>query len=301
VGSRVEAEPVSDRVADLRVAFQLPGTPPEASSLTIAGNDGGLIVELRSGAPAEIEALHGSSNRIGHGLVIHGVSTRRHEEARELLEDLAAAVFIELDRSYGLAGTLQRAFDDDLIEQEYDGEPISSFPPRLPSARYGRDAASLYLFARSVPYQLPLLEYLGYYQVIEHYMAAFSRAATIKRVSNMLKDPRFDHSDEVAVDRLIDTVQPGGHRVAEGEQVLAAVEACLDDATITRFLDERPAAAKALRDTKWISGVRAILPGDSQSSLVRQVAKRGRPADALGRAGRIHRHPVRHRDAAAGI
>jgi hypothetical protein len=73
----------------------------------------------------------------------------------------------------------------------------------------GADAASLYLFARSVPSQLPFLEYLGYYQVIEYYIAAFSRAGMIKRVSYMLKDPRFDHHDEVAIDRLIDVVLPG--------------------------------------------------------------------------------------------
>ncbi|MEU8243377.1 hypothetical protein AB0C07_34420 [Actinoplanes missouriensis] len=106
-------------------------------------------------------------------------------------------------------------------------------------------------------------------------MAAFSRAMTIKRVSNMLKDPRFDHNDDVAIDRLIAAALSAGHsRTTEREQVLAAVEACLDDDTIIMFLDERPAAAKALRDKKWITGVRAITPGDSQASLVRQIADR---------------------------
>jgi hypothetical protein len=230
---------------------------------------------LLSRAAAEIQALHGTSSSFGHALVIHGVTTRRHDEARELLEDLSAAVFIELDRSYGLAGTLHHDLADDLVAHEYDEEPISTFAPRLPTARYGRDAASLYLFARSVPSQLPFLEYLGYYQVIEYYMAAFSRARTIKRVSNILKDPRFDHHDEVAVDRLIDVVLPGGRsQVKEAEQVLAAVEGCLDYAAAARFLAERPAAAKALRDTKWITGVRAIIPGDSHASLVRQIADR---------------------------
>ena len=98
--------------------------------------------------------------------------------------------------------------------------------------------------------QLPFLEYLGYYQVIEYYMAAFNRARTIKRVSNILKDPRFDHHDEVAVDRLIDVVLPGGRsQVKEAEQVLAAVEACLDDAAAARFLAERPAAPTPSRCT----------------------------------------------------
>jgi hypothetical protein len=83
-------------------------------------------------------------------------------------------VFIELDRSYGLAGTLHRSVADDVMKSEHDQEAISSRPPRLPAARYGRDAASLYLYARSVRSQAPLLEYLGYYQVIEYGAAAQS-------------------------------------------------------------------------------------------------------------------------------
>ncbi|MEU8243376.1 hypothetical protein AB0C07_34415 [Actinoplanes missouriensis] len=154
-------ELVSGSVAELRAAFRLSGPQLGLRSLTIASADGDLAVELHSQAPAEIEALRGSSNRIGQAMVIRGVSTHRHDEAHALLEDLAAAVFIELDRSYGLAGTLSRATGDDPIQQEYDEEPISSLPPRLPSARYGRDAASLYLYARTVSFQLPLLEYLG--------------------------------------------------------------------------------------------------------------------------------------------
>jgi hypothetical protein len=60
----------------------------------------------------------------------------------------------------------------------------------------------------------------------------------------------------------------------ERDQVLATVEACLDDPAVTGFLAERPAAARALRDTKWITGVRGVIPGDSQASLVRQIAER---------------------------
>jgi hypothetical protein len=275
VGPPEDVEPVSTSVTKLRLAFQLPGNPPGPSSLTLKGTEAGPTVELRSQASAEVGVLRGMSHRIGQTLVIRGVSAASHDEAHELLEDMAAAVFIELDRSYGLAGTLQRALSDDLVEHEYDQDSISPTPPRLPASRFGRNAAALYLYARTVPFQLPVLEYLGYYQVIEHNMAAFSRATMIRNVSNMLADPRFDHRDEMAVDRLIGVILPGGRsRVTEREQVRAAVAACLDDSMVARFLDERPAAAKALRDPSWITGVRVVFAGDVQASLVRQIADR---------------------------
>ncbi|MEV6843551.1 hypothetical protein [Actinoplanes sp. NPDC051411] len=106
-------------------------------------------------------------------------------------------------------------------------------------------------------------------------MAAFSKAATIESVRTMLKDSRFDHDDELAIGRLIDAVLPGGRgKARERDQVLAAVEACLDDATVAQFLEDRPAAAKALRNREWITGVRVIVTGDSQPSLTRQIAER---------------------------
>jgi hypothetical protein len=234
-----------------------------------------LSVELSSRAAAEVEALRSSSNRFGHALIICGVNTSDHDQARELLEDLAAAVFIELDRSHGVAGTLQPAIADDLTEQEYDAESISSDPPHLPSVRYGRGAASLYLYARTVPPALPLLQYLGFYQVIEYHMAAFARAMTIRRVNAVLNDPQFDSSDDIAIDRLIDVVLPGGRsRISERDQVLATVEACLDNTALNNFLQTRPAAAKALSNANSSSGVRLIVADDVQPPLVRQVAER---------------------------
>ncbi|WP_199515955.1 hypothetical protein [Nucisporomicrobium flavum] len=275
VGPPEDVEPVSNGATNLRLAFQLPGHLPGPSTLTLVGPMAGLTVELQSQASSEVGALRGRSTSTGQTLVIRGVSAQSHDEAHELLEDMAAAVFIELDRNYGLAGTLQRTLNDDLVEHEYDQESISPSPPRLPASRYGRNAAALYLYARTVPFQLPVLEYLGYYQVIEHYMAAFSRATMIKSVSNMLADPEFDHHDEMAVDRLIGVVLPGGrNRATEREQVRVAVAACLDDAMVAQFLDQRPAAAKALRDASWIAGVRVVVAGDVQVSLVRQIADR---------------------------
>lgn len=270
IGPPEEAEPVSDQVAGRRVAFRLPGPSPGPSSLTITG-PGGPEVELRSRAPAEIKALHGSSSRVGHALIIRGVTAASHDAACGLMEELSAAVSIELDRDYGLAGTVNRSLGGDEVKAGYDEDPISTSEPQLPSARCGRDAAALYLYARSVPYQLPTLEYLAYYQVIEFYMAALSRAATIARVSTMLRDTGSNPDDELAIDRLIDTVLPGGRaQVRERDQVAAAV----DEPAVARFPDERPAAAKALRNRAWITGVWPLIPGESQPGLVRQVAER---------------------------
>ena len=108
VGPPEESEPADERTAAMRTLFQLPGTPPGPSTLRISG-PGDLVVELRSRAAAEVEALHGRARRNGYAFTIHGVSTDRHDEALTLLEELSTAIFVELDRSYGLTGTLHRS------------------------------------------------------------------------------------------------------------------------------------------------------------------------------------------------
>jgi hypothetical protein len=65
----------------------------------------------------------------------------------------------------------------------------------------------------------------------------------------MLKDPAFDYNSDVALGRLLETVAPTGKKIiGEREQVAATIDYCVDDATISAFLKDRPAAAKALAD-----------------------------------------------------
>ena len=80
VGAPEKDEPVARDIAGLRLAFRL-GPMLGPSSLTLAGGDGGLAVELHSRAPAEIRALHGISTGAGATLIIRGVSTRDHDES----------------------------------------------------------------------------------------------------------------------------------------------------------------------------------------------------------------------------
>ena len=62
--------------------------------------------------------------------------------------------------------------------------------------------------------------------------------------------------------------------MSEREQVAATIAYCIDDAAIVAFLDDRPAAAKALADKNRIQDVRVINTRDRQTPLTSQVAER---------------------------
>lgn len=247
----------------------------DTSRLTVQSPNSDLSLELHSHCPPEIAALKGRRDFPGEGLTIRGVTATRHDEALELLLDLSTSFFIDLDIGYGITASLVKGYDAELVVQDgYDLDPPNTVVPRFPNARHNRDAAALYLYARSVT-QTPLLEYLVYYQVIEFYLPTYTRSATITRVRNILKDPAFDYNNDLALGRLLETVAPTGKKViSEREQVATTIAYCVDDAAIAAFLDDRPAAAKALADKNRIRSVRVVSVNDRQTPLISQVAER---------------------------
>jgi hypothetical protein len=252
-----------------------PESQDNSSYLIVPALDGDLSLELYSHVPPEIAGLKGQRSRYGSGLTIRGVTAKSHNEALELLLDLSTSFFIDLDISYGLTVSLKKAFDTELMAQDTrDRDCTSATVPRFPRTRHNRDGASLYLYARKL-IQMPLLEYLVYYQVIEFYLPTYTRSATIIRLRNILKDPGFDYSNDLALGRLLDTIAPTGRKIMnERQQVATTIASCVDDTTIAAFLDDRPAAAEALSDKTRIRGVRVISAQDRQTPLISQVAER---------------------------
>jgi hypothetical protein len=270
------SEPRLAHDADMtRTALRAASEMGTVSYLAIPAPNTDVSLELYSFCPSEIALMNRRGYLSGYGLTIRGVTTTRHDEALELLLDLSTSLFIDLDISYGIIGSLSKAYDAELAARDsYDPDHRNAAAPRFPSMLHNRDAALLYLYAREL-IQTPLLEYLIYYQVIEFYLPTYTRSATISRLRNILKDPSFDYNNDLLLGRLLDTIAPTSRRImSEREQVAATIAYCIDDAAIVAFLDDRPAAAKALADKNRIQDVRVINTRDRQTPLTSQVAER---------------------------
>jgi hypothetical protein len=244
--------------------------------LVVQAPTGDLSLELYQHCPPEIATLKGQRGLFGAGLTIRGVTATHHNEALKLLQDVANSFFVDLDIDHGITANLVQAYDTELFAQdEYEHDPPNTAAPSFPSASHDPDAAALYLYARSVS-QMPLLEYLAYYQVIEFYLPRYtSRSAITTRVRNMLADQAFDYNNDRALGRLLDAIAPIAKRgISEREQVATTITCCVDYAAISTFLADRPALAKALADKDRIRGVRVIDVTDREVQLVRQIASR---------------------------
>lgn len=231
-------------------------------------------IELQCPAPGPIRA--GCEFPPQYGLRIRGITETRHDDALRQLVDLSTSFFLDLDISYGLTARLQKSLSVELpdVDDYAPEEEPSAAAPRFPIVRYNHDAASLYLYARTL-IQTPLLEYLAYYQVIELHMPMYARSASIQQLRDIIKNPRFDHNDDVALGRVVDMLTRGGRNSPdEKEQVEATLSACLGDVKIETYLTAHPDGAKALADKQRIGGVRWIDPRDRHTPLVAQVSNR---------------------------
>jgi hypothetical protein len=240
-----------------------------------AGRDGGrLVVELRCPAHGVLRAAAGRHNGELWGLRISGSAISRHDDAVRLLSEVSTTFFVDLDIAYGVSGRVRHAVEIGGDDGDWDKPAPSTLPPRLPPVRYPVNAARLYSFARSVS-QMPLLEYLAYYQVIEYFLPTYAHTIAVRRLRAMLNDPRFDPQDETALAGVVDMLSRDGRgSTHERDHVRAVLVACVDEAQIRSFLDHHPAAARALADKKHITGIRPVTPKDTTTGIVDQVAAR---------------------------
>ena len=216
-------------------------------------------------------ALQAVSSRRTPTLKIHGVNPPHHEDAVRALETVANAIMFELDLRYGVLAMLSRTAQPRLVKPRR--RPRTE-PPALPKFKYQTDAISLYFYARSAQ-GMPLLQYLAYYQILEHYFPSYARRELLERLRNQLKDARFSTEEDTHLGRLIGIV----HRYGQGygnerEQLKATIRACVEEDELHLFVTEDSPVEKYFTGTQAIKGLRQLNLNDRASDIRDQVANR---------------------------
>jgi len=246
--------------------------------------DGSARIQLAdglhaSGVSAEISAssdqflaLVRGSVRNRYSLKIRGVDVKRHDTAITALETISDAIFFDLDHARNLALDLSRTRRG---ARRSSTARQSSAPLRLPVNRYDHQAASLYRYAREAQ-GMPLLQFLGYYQVIEFYMPRFTQAETRRRIENVVKDPTFDPHSAGDISRIISATKAsvGAERNRdERTQLKVTLRECVDIVDLERFLDHPERREFFARKSSPLTRYRVSVR-DGNTDLRDQVAER---------------------------
>lgn len=167
---------------------------------------------------------------------IDGVDVSRHEYAQNILEKVATAVFFQLDMLIGISMYLAIEQDPQIKHSRYRKNNFV-----FHKYEYDTDAMSLYWYA-STAKEMPLLQYLGYYQVIEFYFPKFSAQKASELIKRTFKDPSFHQNTDGKVHGLIEELKPllkdKDYEINEQEALKAAIEHSVSNQELITFFKE---------------------------------------------------------------
>ncbi len=171
-------------------------------------------------------------------LRIEGADVERHDDALELLRRVADATFFQIDISLGIYLTLQRT-----NRQPRSNSPLPNISPEAGSIgdirfEYDQGPMSLYSHGK-MAYDMPLLQFLAYYQVLEFYFPYYSQTAAAEALQNVLKEPTFDPLRGADIARLLRAIKVNSKGRTFGndaEQLEATVRHCVSADDLEGFL-----------------------------------------------------------------
>lgn len=210
-------------------------------------SDGGAVeaILLRQPSGEGPEVLLGSVSKdlatLTRGLprisiTIRNAQVHQQDQAIEVLETIADALFFEIDLKYDIALGLQRARTGPtrLRAHTRAAEEVSL---QFPRSEYDTEPMSLYWYARGAT-GLPLLQYLAYYQVLEFYFPIYSDRDVHERVKNILRHPVFDPHSDTQVSRVVRLLRSNRARLDdERAQLRSTLQACVHEDGLREFLE----------------------------------------------------------------
>src|SRR5436190_10124562 len=169
-------------------------------------------------------------------LRITGAKISTNVEALTLLEKIANAFFFEIDLLLGIPLILEK--ERRSIRSRKAASNVTGKQLTFPASQHDSRPMSLYWHAR-VSRGMPLIQFLGFYQVVEFYYPMFSEQDVIQKLKIILKDPRFDVHNDTEVGRILRAVKgsPRGFGT-ELSQLQATIRACVDAKELRAFLTE---------------------------------------------------------------
>lgn len=202
-----------------------------------APGDSGIKVEL-SPCSKSFLALVPRSRATNLTLKISGLNIKQHDTALDILQKYAGSLFFQLDLSIGSAYGLAR----ERLRVANGRRTRVSRPPakqllQFPTTEFDNAPLSLYWYGRSAE-EMPLLQFLAFYQVVEFYFPIYSQSAAQRKLKAILKDPTFRGDRDTDVARLLSAihVSRAGAFGDERSQLKATIMECVDAEALRTFI-----------------------------------------------------------------
>lgn len=202
---------------------------------------------------------------------------RDREAAKEILESAAKSFSFRLDVISDGGFQLCRAPSD----VELDGALSSHAQARSPIAQplqiklddYASKPLSYYWHARQSN-AIPAMEFLGYYQVLEHHFERYALRSIIDLFREEVVRPNFDPWDDESTEKIVYEIGDKYKRTRGHDEpsLFATLKHCVAEDSLTDFITSDASLRKYLRRRDAIPNVPCVEPG--QEEIIKNVARR---------------------------
>ena len=218
-------------------SYQLPSPHPSvAISIGVASNEFTIMSRFKR------EIFFGRINRFSKRITLKmsGLAIHTHNEALESLLTLGGSILFQIDLATNLP--VQFVIDRDLTLELKSGRRkllAKGSPLGPPRYQYDKEALSLYWYARTAQ-NMPLLQFLAYYQILEFYFPTYSQAEAHHRIKNLLKNPTFDPNNDTDIVHILNTIKLSAKGRSFGDersQLSATIHNCVDNDSLWEFFN----------------------------------------------------------------
>jgi hypothetical protein len=169
---------------------------------------------------------------------------KTYDLALKALRTISNSLFFKLDLERGISIALRkdRRRRRQIRPREIEIEKNKNI--EFPTYEYDEAPISLYWYAKSAR-EMPLLQFLAYYQVVEYYFNNFSKLEAIRIAQKIIKNPGFRVDREAELTKLVSAISGLG-RVGTGEreQMRVAIMEILSVEDVSSFFRENEEIAQ---------------------------------------------------------
>jgi len=191
-----------------------------------------VLSELKTGYFGEV-----NTTDIRSTIKFKGANLDSHAKAFKLIETLLNSILFQIDlvTNISIFPVFDRTVADETSWRRRNRKKVRIDVPKY---SYENAAISLYWYANSA-FGMPLLQYLAYYQVLEHYFPYYMHVESQQKIRNYIKDPRFNLKDDNDITRIISIArssQVNGVHGDERSQLKATVRNCVELSELSDFV-----------------------------------------------------------------
>ncbi|HTG35632.1 MAG TPA: hypothetical protein VLB76_22145 [Thermoanaerobaculia bacterium] len=209
----------------------------ESAKLEVTSTQEGLPT-IEISAASEVFLRFSRPNPRRMTLKLTNCHAATHDSALALLNKVAGSVLFQLDLLTDVPMTLERERRRFAGGRRPRRRTSLAADFQYPKTEFHSAPLSLYWYARSA-IDMPLLQFLAFYQVIEFYFPIYSQSEAHRKLKAILKDPTFRGDRDTDIARLLAAIHisRSGTFGDERSQLRATLMECIDSDALRDFLE----------------------------------------------------------------